>query len=99
MSELALLERRERLLLDELDSLRARRQQLLTQEKEEPAEPEVPRMLTIRKASEEVGVSYDHIRQLCLQGKLVHIRVGSKYLVNMGALYRYLNQGEKAAGE
>lgn len=92
-SELEFLDQRRNALLAEVRSIDERRQQLLTQEKEEP-DQEIPQMLTIKKAAETVGLAYDHVRQLCLQDKIVYIKAGSKYLINMGTLYRYLNKGE-----
>lgn len=59
----------------------------------------IPTMWTLKEASGQTGLSYDHLRKLCLQGKIVYVRAGTKYLVNAGKLIDYLNQGEKAAGE
>lgn len=53
----------------------------------------VPVMLTIDQAREKTGLSYDFLRKLCLQGKIVSIRAGSKYLINQDALITYLNTG------
>lgn len=64
------------------------------QAEKEAYDPECPKMYTIAQASQETGISYDHIRKLCLQKRITHIRAGSKYLINMGSLYRYLNEGE-----
>lgn len=55
----------------------------------------IPEMLTIRETSKRTGVSYDAIRKLCLQGKIVHIKAGTKYLVNFGKFCEYLNEGEQ----
>lgn len=55
----------------------------------------IPEMITLRDASGRTGISYDWLRKLCLQGKLVHIRAGSKYLVNFGKLIEYLNTGDQ----
>ncbi|MDC7289561.1 helix-turn-helix domain-containing protein [Blautia schinkii] len=54
----------------------------------------VPRMLTIKEVSKQTGISYDFIRKLCLQGRIVHIRAGVKYLVNFDRFLEYLNEGE-----
>ena len=51
----------------------------------------VPTMVTISKASEKTGVSYDYLRKLCIQKKIVHIRAGKKYLINLEKLGEYLN--------
>ena len=54
----------------------------------------IPEMVTLKEASNRTGVSYDWLRKLCLQGKIVHIRAGSKYLLNFGKLIDYLNTGD-----
>lgn len=56
---------------------------------------QVPTMLTIRAVSDRTGISYDKIRKLCLQGRIVYIRAGSKYLVNFEKFIAYLNEGEQ----
>lgn len=56
----------------------------------------IPTMMTIREASNETGISYDRIRKMCLQGKIVHIRMGTKFLINMEKFVEYLNKGDGA---
>lgn len=53
-----------------------------------------PTMLTLNQAAEATGLSYDHLRKLCLQRKIVFVRAGSKYLVNAEKLVEYLDTGE-----
>lgn len=55
---------------------------------------EIPRMLTIKEASQESGLSYDFVRKLCVQNKIVHVRAGNKYYVNFDKFVDYLNTGE-----
>lgn len=57
----------------------------------------IPTMVGIKEASEMTGVSYDYLRKLCLQNKIVHIRAGVRYLINLEKLIDYLNQGDQAA--
>lgn len=57
----------------------------------------VPRMVGITEASRQTGLSYDFIRKLCLQDKIVYVRAGVKYLINLDKLLEFLNQGEKNA--
>lgn len=53
---------------------------------------DVPEMITIRETSRRTGLSYDCLRKWCLQGKVIHVRVGhGKYLINWGRLVEYLN--------
>lgn len=54
----------------------------------------VPTMLTPDKAAEATGLAVDHIRALCKMGKIVHVKAGKKFLVNLEKLVEYLNKGE-----
>lgn len=54
----------------------------------------VPEMVTLREASKRTGLSYDSLRKGCLSGKFVHIRVGSKILINLDRLVDKLNGEE-----
>ena len=54
-------------------------------------ETTIPTMLTIKETSLRTGLSYDALRKLCLKGEIVHIRVGSKFLINFEKLVDYLN--------
>ncbi len=59
----------------------------------------VPEMVTIREASRRTGLSYDFLRKACLNGKIVHIKAGSKYLINFGRLVDWLETaGERTDG-
>lgn len=55
----------------------------------------IPTMITIREAAGQTGLSYHYIRKLCLQGKIVYVKAGSKFLINMEKLVEYLNSGEQ----
>lgn len=54
----------------------------------------IPTMVTIRKAAELTGLSYNCLRKLCISQQIVHIKAGSKFLINLEKLTEYLNQGE-----
>lgn len=56
----------------------------------------IPTMYTIKQASTETGLSYDFLRKLCLQNKIVYVKAGSKYLINMEKLVEFLNNGQPA---
>ena len=56
---------------------------------------EVPIMLTIKETADRTGLSYDYIRKLCLQRKIVFVRTGKKYLVNYSQFIEYLNRGDQ----
>lgn len=55
----------------------------------------IPVMWTIKEASQNTGLSYDFIRKLCLQNKIVFVKAGCKYLVNSEKLVEYLNRGQE----
>ncbi|MCA5964217.1 excisionase family DNA-binding protein [Blautia producta] len=54
-------------------------------------------MLTIQQAADETGLSYGCIRKWCLEKRIVFVRSGKKYLINMDRLGDYLN-GESEEG-
>ena len=63
------------------------------------SEERVPTMLTLRETARQTGLSYDRIRKLCLQGKIVYVRSGSKIFVNMDRFIDFLNHGESVSHE
>lgn len=60
-----------------------------------PTKTPCPNMLGVRDAASTVGLTYGALRRLCIQGKVVHIRVGNKILVNFDKLCEYLNGESK----
>lgn len=48
-------------------------------------------MVTLREAAEYTGLTYNCIRKLCLTDKIVHIRSGKKFYVNLPKLLDYLD--------
>lgn len=53
----------------------------------------MPRMRTLKEAANETGLSYHCIRQWCLENKIIYIRAGNKFLINLDRLVEYLNTG------
>ena len=51
----------------------------------------MPRMRTLKECALETGLNYEFLRKLCLQKKIVHIKSGNKYIVNLDRLIDYLN--------
>ena len=51
----------------------------------------LPVMKSIKEMVELTGLSYMHLRNLCLENKIVHIRAGKKYLINYDRFVDYLN--------
>ena len=58
-----------------------------------------PRMLTIKQAATETNLPYEFIRRLCLQKKIVFVKSGNKYLINMDKFIAYLNGDNVAEQE
>lgn len=56
-----------------------------------------PTMLSIKETSKRTGLSYDYLRKLCLQNKIVFIKAGAKYLINQEKLADFLNGEEVGA--
>ena len=54
----------------------------------------VPKMVSLRTASEKTGLSYECLRQICINGEIVHMRSGVNYLVNLKKLEDYLDVGK-----
>lgn len=50
-----------------------------------------PRMKTIKQLSDETGISYSAIYKWCKEEKIVFIRAGKKYLVNVEKFNDFLN--------
>lgn len=55
----------------------------------------IPTMYTIQQAAQATGLSYDCLRKLCLQKKIVHVRAGKKYFINMERLAEFLNSAQE----
>ncbi len=51
----------------------------------------LPTMKPIKEMAELTGLSYTHLRHLCLEGKIVYRRAGNKYLINYERFIDYLN--------
>ncbi len=54
----------------------------------------MPTMKRLRDAAAISGLSYNHLRLLCLRNEIVCMRVGNRWYINMEKLAEYLN-GEK----
>ena len=93
----ALLERRQRA-FNELQAADREIMQLQEAEPEQYTEDgdKIPTMVTIQEAANQTGLSYDYIRKMCIQNKIVYVKAGAKRLVNLDMLRRYLNRGEAA---
>lgn len=57
---------------------------------------EIPRMLTMKQAAEETGLTYNAVRKMCLQGKIVYCKSGNKFFINVKKLVEYLDKGDGA---
>ena len=54
----------------------------------------IPRMVPLQTRAEASGLSYKALWQLCKQNKIVHIKSGNKFLVNVDKFIEFLNAGE-----
>ena len=55
----------------------------------------IPKMMSLTEAAEATGVSYCFLRKLCQEGRVVHIRSGRKYYINMDRLAEFFNEEGK----
>lgn len=53
----------------------------------------IPTMLPIAEVVKRTGLSYYSLRNGCMSGEIVHIRCGSKYLINFDKLIEKMNGG------
>lgn len=51
----------------------------------------LPVMKSIKEMVKLMGFSYTHLRNLCLENKIVYVRAGKKYLINYDRFCDYLN--------
>lgn len=54
----------------------------------------MPIMKSLNEVEELSGIPYTTLRKLCMDNKIVHIRFGSKYMVNWNKFVDYLNIGD-----
>lgn len=54
----------------------------------------MPVMKSLNEAEKLSGMPYTTLRKLCMAGKIVHIRLGSKYMINWNKFVEYLNNGD-----
>lgn len=59
----------------------------------------VPTMLTIKETSKRTGLAEHYIRRLVWENKVVFVKAGQKYLINLEKLIERLNEGETAQPE
>lgn len=54
----------------------------------------IPVMLKIKEAAKVTGLTEFRLRELIKENKIVYIRCGNRYFINMGKLAEYLNEGD-----
>ena len=60
----------------------------------------MPKMLTLRAAAEETGLTYSCLRRWILSGEFpYYVKAGSKFLINMDRLAEFLNSPARRKGE
>lgn len=50
----------------------------------------LPTMLTLKQASESIGVNLFTIKEWCKSGQVPHVKSGKRYLINEAALIKFL---------
>ena len=56
----------------------------------------IPRMETVKTTAKMFGLAEHFVRQLVLSGKIVAVKAGRKYLVNIDKFAEYLNSAKVA---
>lgn len=51
----------------------------------------IPHMVTINEAARATGVSAYTVRRLAKQNKIIYIKSGTKFLINLDRFVEYLN--------
>lgn len=54
----------------------------------------IPHMVGIDEAAKMFGLTRYFVRQLCWNKKIVFVKAGQKYLINVEKLADYLNRGD-----
>lgn len=50
--------------------------------------------ITIQEAHVQTGLSYYYLRSMVLEGKIKHVKSGSKYMINENSLCQFLSEQE-----
>lgn len=95
MTEMQLLEKRRELLLAEIEAIDLRTDFIRKEQRHDDLNAcNTPiRMLTIKDAATEAGLSCDFVRKLCKRNEIVFVKAGTKTLVNWSSLEEYLRTG------
>ena len=62
------------------------------------AKHSIPTMLPIPKAAAVTGLAQEYLRGLCRTGRIVHVKSGRKFIVNMEKLAEFLDEGDVLIG-
>ena len=54
----------------------------------------IPRMVPLQTLADESGISYKALWLMCKRNKIVHIKAGNKFLVNVDKFIEFLNTGD-----
>lgn len=64
-----------------------------------PATQKIPRMLGIKETAIELNLAQHFIRELAKSGKIVCVKAGNRYLINVDRLIEFLNTNTLGADE
>ena len=56
---------------------------------------QLPRMMTISQTAKETGFSEHALRRLVKSGEIVHVKLGTKVMINLDKFIEFLNRGEQ----
>ena len=55
---------------------------------------QIPKMLTIEETAKTFNLPKNFIRQAVLDGRIVHVKAGKKFLINAHKVEEWLNTGD-----
>lgn len=98
MTESEYLERRRLEVMQELEEIRQRKDELGKagcEHRQSEGFSAAPRMMTIREASSRTNLAENYLRHLCRTGTIVCVRNGNRFLINYEKLLNFLNGENK----
>ena len=55
---------------------------------------QIPKMLTIEETAKTFNLPMNFVRQAVLDGRIVHVKAGKKFLINAHKVEEWLNTGD-----
>lgn len=57
---------------------------------------QIPKMLTIEETAKTFSLPKNFVRQAVLDGRIVHVKAGKKFLINAQKVEEWLNTGDSS---